>query len=159
MKITERRVFRGPNQYARFRVIRLTLDLGPLEDYPSETIPGFNDKLLEWLPSLEEHGCSYGEPGGFVRRLKEDGGTWMGHILEHMAIELQVLTGADITFGKTRGTGELGQYYVVYSYEEERVGLAAADLAMEMIHHAIPEEMRGGADVRDDLGLRREVAL
>jgi len=157
MKITERRVFRGPNQYARFRVIRLILDLGPLEDYPSETIPGFNDKLLEWLPSLEEHGCSYGEPGGFIRRLKEDGGTWMGHILEHMAIELQVLTGADITFGKTRGTGELGQYYVVYSYEEERVGLAAADLALEMIHHAIPEEMRGGAEVRDDFNFEEEL--
>ena len=157
MQIVERRVYRGPNQYARFKVIRMTLDLGPLEDYPSATIPGFTDQLLEWLPTLHEHGCSYGEPGGFVRRLREDDGTWMGHILEHVAIELQALTGAGVTFGKTRGTGQSGQYHVVYSYEEERVGLAAADLAMEMIHHAIPEALRGDAKVRDDFNFEEEL--
>lgn len=157
MQIVERRVYRGPNQYARFKVIRMTLDLGPLEDYPSATIPGFTDQLLDWLPTLHEHGCSYGEPGGFVRRLREDDGTWMGHILEHVAIELQALTGAGVTFGKTRGTGQSGQYHVVYSYEEERVGLAAADLAMEMIHHAIPEALRGDAKVRDDFNFEEEL--
>ncbi|MBM65887.1 MAG: cyanophycin synthetase [Myxococcales bacterium] len=157
MDIVERRVFRGPNHYARFRVIRLTLDLGPLEDYPSATIPNFNAQLLAWMPSLNEHGCSYGEPGGFVRRLQEDGGTWMGHILEHMAIELQGLTGAGVTFGKTRGTGLDGQYHVVYSYEEERVGLAAADLAVEMIHQAIPEALRGGAKIRSDFNYEEEL--
>ncbi len=157
MDIVERRVFRGPNHYALFRVIRLTLNLGPLEQYPSATIPGFNDQLLAWLPSLNEHGCSYGEQGGFVRRLREDEGTWMGHILEHMAIELQGLTGAGVTFGKTRGTGLDGQYHVIYSYEEEQVGLAAAELAVEMIHQAIPESLRGGAEIRSDFNFEEEL--
>ena len=92
-----------------------------------------------------------------MRRLREDDGTWMGHILEHVAIELQALTGAGVTFGKTRGTGQSGQYHVVYSYEEERAGLAAADLAMEMIHHAIPEALRGDAKVRDDFNFEEEL--
>jgi cyanophycin synthetase len=157
MDIIDRRVFRGPNLYARFRVIRLTVELGPLEDHPSGSIAGFNEKILQWMPSLAEHGCSYGEPGGFVRRLGEDGGTWMGHILEHMAIELQRLTGADISFGKTRGTGRDGQYDVVFSYEEERVGLAAADLALQMIHQAIPEALCGGATVQSEFNFEEEL--
>ena len=89
MKLVERRVYRGPNFYAHFPVIRLTLDLETLEEWPSARIPGFVDGLVQAVPSLAEHGCSYGEPGGFLRRLREDGGTWMGHIIEHVAIELQ----------------------------------------------------------------------
>ena len=143
MEILERRIFRGPSLYAHFPVIRLTVDLGPLEISPSAKIPGFNEKLLNYLPGLAEHGCSYGEPGGFVRRLSEDGGTWMGHILEHLAIELQHLSGANVTFGKTRSTGTDGEYHVVYSFEEEKVGMAAAELALKMIHHSIPEELCG----------------
>ena len=121
MRITETRVFRGPNLYAHFPVIRLTLELGDLEARPSATIEGFPGRLLDCLPSLAEHGCSYGEPGGFVRRLTEDEGTWFGHILEHVAIELQQLAGAKVTFGKTRGTRTEGEYHVIYAYEEERV--------------------------------------
>ena len=157
MNVTERRVYRGPNLYAHFPVIRLTVQLGPLERFPSATIDGFTDRLLVDMPSLNEHGCSHGTTGGFVRRLREDGGTWMGHIFEHMTIELQCLAGAQVTFGKTRGTGTEGEYHVVYSYEEERVGLAAADLALEMIHQYIPESMRGDVKIREDFNYKDEL--
>ena len=95
MKILETSVFRGPSIYALFPVIRHVVDLGVLEDWPSAKLgDGFIDGLLEALPGLHDHGCSYGEPGGFVRRLREDGGTWLGHVWEHMAIELQNVAGA-----------------------------------------------------------------
>ena len=100
MKITEKRVYRGPSLYAHSPVIRLTLDLGELERYPSATIAGFNEGLVEALPSLQEHTCSYGVEGGFLRRLREGEGTWLGHVLEHIAIELQQLAGASVTFGE-----------------------------------------------------------
>ncbi|MDP7038736.1 MAG: cyanophycin synthetase [Myxococcota bacterium] len=139
MKIIEKRIYRGPNLYAHFPVIRLTLNLGELEKWPSAKVPGFNDKLIAALPSLKEHTCSYGTPGGFIRRLTENDGTWMGHILEHIAIEVQQLAGAKVTFGKTRSTGETGIYHVVYAYEEERVGMAAMELAMRLIGHLLRE--------------------
>src|SRR5690349_20003724 len=101
MRILEQRVYAGPNVYASVKVIRMTLDLGPLEERPSATIPGFVDALLTRIPSLDQHGCSYGEPGGFVRRLREDGGTWLGHVMEHVEIQLQNFAGAKVTFGKT----------------------------------------------------------
>ncbi len=129
MKILERRVYRGPNQYALFPVMRLSVDLGALEAWPSAKLDGFNAALLAALPGLDQHTCSYGEPGGFVRRLTEDDGTWLGHVLEHVAIELEQLAGAKVTFGKTRSSGVDGQYHVIYEYEEERVGEAAGDLA------------------------------
>jgi len=92
MKIIDRSVYVGPSLYAHFPVIRLDVDLGPLEEWPTGRLgPQFIDGLLAALPGLVEHGCSYGEPGGFVRRLTEDEGTWMGHILEHVAIELQAI--------------------------------------------------------------------
>src|SRR6185295_13838751 len=99
--------------------------------------------LLELIPSLWQHGCSYGEDGGFPRRMKEDEGTWLGHVLEHVAIELQVLAGTPVTFGKTRGHDlPEGQYHVVYSYVEEEVGLAAGDLALRILRHLLPAERR-----------------
>src|SRR5689334_4639605 len=109
MQILERRTYRGPSLYAHFPVMRLTIDLGPLEEWPTGRIPGFADKLLHFLPSLKEHTCSYSEAGGFVRRMTEGEGTWLGHVLEHVAIELQQRTGAKVTFGKTRGAGPAGQ--------------------------------------------------
>lgn len=142
MELTERRVYRGPSLYAHFPVMRLTVDLGPLEDWPSAKIPGFVDGLLEAMPSLRSHTCSYETAGGFVRRLSEDGGTWLGHVLEHVAIELQQLTGANVVFGKTRSAGPAGVYHVVFEFEEERVGEAAADLAIELLHHLLPEDLR-----------------
>ena len=143
MKILETKVYRGPNLYSRRPMIRFLLDLGELEEYPTVELPGFSDRLLELIPTLWQHGCSYGEDGGFVRRMKEDEGTWLGHVLEHIAIELQCLVGTPVSFGKTRGEGlPKGQYYVVYSYIEEAVGLAAGDLALRIIRHLLPPERK-----------------
>ncbi|RPH54161.1 ATP-grasp domain-containing protein [bacterium] len=142
MKILETRVYRGPNLYARWPVVRLRVDLGELEELPTGRLPGFTDRLLEMIPSLGQHGCSHGEDGGFVRRMKEDEGTWLGHVLEHIALELQTLAGTPVSFGKTRRHNlPRGQYHVVYSYIEEVVGLEAADLALDVIHHLLPAEL------------------
>ena len=143
MKVLDTSVYYGPNIYALFPMIRHTVDLGPLEEWPSGRLgPAFVDPLLEALPGLHEHGCSYGEPGGFVRRLREDDGTWMGHVLEHCAIELQNVAGADVSFGKTRSTGEHGVYTMVYEYEHEDVGLEAGELALKLLHSLLPSERK-----------------
>ena len=124
MRVLSTSVYLGPSLYARFPVIRFTLALDALEEWPSVKLgEDFIQGLLSRLPGLEEHGCSYREPGGFVRRLREDDGTWMGHILEHASIELQNVAGAEVSFGKTRGAGPLGHYNMVYEYEERDVGL------------------------------------
>ncbi|HEY6321936.1 MAG TPA: cyanophycin synthetase [Thermoanaerobaculia bacterium] len=141
MKILETRVYRGPNLYALGPVIRLRVDLGELEAYPTLRLPGFNERLLELMPTLHEHSCSYGEPGGFVRRLREDEGTWLGHVLEHVAIELQCLAGTPVTYGKTRSEAlPTGQYHVIYSFAEEAVGTAAGTLGLAVIRHLLPPE-------------------
>ncbi|HRV81143.1 MAG TPA: cyanophycin synthetase, partial [Planctomycetota bacterium] len=143
MKILSKSVYVGPNHYALFRVIKLTVDLGELEQWPTARLgQAFVDALLERLPGLRSHGCSYGEPGGFVRRLGEDEGTWLGHVLEHVAIELQNIAGGDVTFGKTRGNGIPGQYTVVFEYEQDEVGLEAAHLALDLLHNLLPPELR-----------------
>jgi cyanophycin synthetase len=142
VKILERSVYLGPSLYAHFRIIRLLVDLGVLEEWPTTRLgEPFVEPLLEMLPGLHEHGCSYREPGGFVRRLREGEGTWMGHVLEHVAIELQNIAGAKVTFGKTRGTGESGHYNVVYEYEHDEVGLEAGRLALRLLHHLLPDEL------------------
>ncbi|HKH48051.1 MAG TPA: cyanophycin synthetase [Thermoanaerobaculia bacterium] len=141
MKIVDTRVYRGPNLYALRKVIRLLVDLGELEDYPTGRLPGFVDRLLTLVPTLQEHTCSYDEPGGFVRRMTEDEGTWLGHVLEHVAIELQCLAGTPVSYGKTRSRDlPRGQYHVLYSYEEESVGLRAGELGLELILHLLPPE-------------------
>jgi cyanophycin synthetase len=147
MKILDTRVYRGPNLYALRPVIRLRVDLGELEDYPTRKLPGFVDRLLAAMPTLREHTCSYEEPGGFVRRMTEDEGTWLGHVLEHVAIELQCLAGTPVTYGKTRSHGlPTGQYHVIYSYEEESVGLRAGELGLALIRHLLPPERAASAD-------------
>ena len=103
MRFVDRRVYHGPNVYALYPVARFTLDLGPMETRPSSSIPGFTDGLLALVPSLSEHCCCFTDAGGFVRRVRE--GTWMGHVLEHVAIALTNLAGVRVSFGKTRGTG------------------------------------------------------
>ncbi len=142
MKILETTVFRGPNVYALFPVIRHVVDIGVLEDWPSAKLgEDFIEPLLDALPGLQEHGCSYREPGGFIRRLREDEGTWMAHIWEHVSIELQNVAGAEVTFGRTRGAGETGVYNMVFQYEEEQVGLRASQLALELIRHLLPDDL------------------
>lgn len=141
MRVLETGVYRGPNPYGYRPTIRFKLDLGTLEHYPTSLLPGFTNALLDLIPTLTEHGCSLGEPGGFVRRLKE--GTWLAHVVEHVAIELQCLAGTPVTYGKTRGTGEPGVYNLVFSYLEERVGLLAGWLALRTVNSLLPAELRG----------------
>ncbi|MDB4888566.1 MAG: cphA [Gemmatimonadetes bacterium] len=159
MEILERSTYVGPSHYAHFPVIRLELDLGVLEQWPTGKLgEGFVNSLLEALPGLREHGCSYGEPGGFVRRMTEDEGTWLGHVLEHMAIELQNVAGVKVTFGKTRETTRPGVYDVVFEYEQEDVGIEAADVALELLHYLLPRDLRppGHLDDTFDLVARRD---
>ena len=103
LRILETRVLRGPNYWAREPVVRMLVDLGVLEQFPSDKIPGFNDALIALLPTLEDHACSLGRRGGFITRLKE--GTWAGHVAEHIALEFQILAGTDVRHGKTRAAG------------------------------------------------------
>ena len=161
MEILERSVYVGPSHYAHFPVIRLVLDLGALEAWPTRRLgDGFIDALLTALPGLREHGCSYGVPGGFVRRMTEDEGTWLGHVLEHVAIELQNESGVKVTFGKTRGTDRPGVYDVVFEYEQEDVGLEAAEVALDLLHHLLPVELQpAGASAAFDLGERRDAFI
>ncbi|HMB93283.1 MAG TPA: cyanophycin synthetase [Rhodothermales bacterium] len=147
MKILSTNVYVGPNQYARFPVIRHVLDLGILEQWPTMKLgQDFVDNLLERLPGLHEHGCSYGVPGGFVRRMTEDEGTWMGHVMEHVAIELQNVAGSDVTFGKTRSNGEAGQYNMVFEYHQREVGLEASRLARALLLNLLPDDLKAQLD-------------
>ena len=143
MRILERSIYVGPSLYAHFPVIRLELDLGALEEWPTTRLgTAFTDGLLAALPGLHEHGCSYGEAGGFTRRMTEGEGTWLGHVLEHVAIELQNVAGIRVTFGKTRGTDRPGVYGVVFEYEHKDEGLEAAELAIRLIDSLLPAALR-----------------
>jgi cyanophycin synthetase len=143
MKFTNTSVYRGPNVYALFPVIRHTVDLGELEEWPTARLGGeFIDRLVESLPGLAEHGCSYGEPGGLLRRMREDEGTWLGHVLEHVVLELQNAAGSDVSFGKTRSTGQPGEYDMVYEYETEFSGLEASRLGLDLMHSLLPSKLR-----------------
>ena len=157
MKITATSVYVGPNIYALFPVIRHTLDLGVLEEWPTGRLGApFIDALLDRLPGLKEHGCSYGEPGGFLRRLKEEEGTWLGHVMEHAAIELQNMAGAQVTFGKTRTAGTPGHYHMVYEYEQAEVGLEAGQLALALIHHLLPPDLQPESAAKFDFPQQRD---
>ncbi|MGY8794526.1 MAG: cyanophycin synthetase, partial [Woeseiales bacterium] len=144
MKILSTNVYVGPNVYAHFPVIRHVLDLGVLEEWPTGRLgDAFIAPLLEFLPGLHEHGCSYKETGGFVRRLREDEGTWLGHVMEHIAIELQNVAGSPVTFGRTRSIdGETGHYNMVFQYLDAEVGREAGRLALDLIHSLLPDEVR-----------------
>ncbi len=135
LEVRETTIYRGANIWARMPAILYVLDLGELENRPTNKIPGFYEHLTELIPSLYDHGCSIGKPGGFLQRMRE--GTWMGHVLEHVALELQNLAGASVVRGKTRSTGEKGVYNVVFQYDQEDVGLAAGMLALRVLNHLI----------------------
>src|SRR5215204_4661824 len=135
IEIRATKTYRGPSIWARAPVIHLSLDIGELEDRPTNTIPGFYERLTELIPSLYDHECSLGHPGGFLERLRE--GTLAGHVVEHVALELQNLAGVEVNRGKTRGTDKPGVYDVVYAYTQEDVGLAAGKLAVRLINHLI----------------------
>ncbi|MHC5027687.1 MAG: cyanophycin synthetase [Planctomycetota bacterium] len=135
MKILAIRALRGPSIYHNKPCVLMRLDLEAMEQRPSDTIDGFRERLEALLPTLFEHRCSVGEPGGFLQRVSE--GTWMGHIIEHVAIELQCLAAMEVGYGKTRGTAIEGVYNVVYRYVEEHCGLYAGEKAFELIEHLI----------------------
>ena len=135
LRIVETRVFRGPNYWNYDPAIKLVVDLGILEHFPTNTIPGFSEALLEMLPGVGQHTCGTGRVGGFTDRLHE--GTWVGHVAEHIALQLQREAGTEVGRGKTRGTGEPGLYHVVYSYAEEGVGVAAGKLAVRLVNHLV----------------------
>jgi cyanophycin synthetase len=136
LKILSSRVYRGPNVWHDEPVIQLVVDLGVLEDFPTNLIPGFADALVQKLPGLVNHSCSRGKKGGFVERLHE--GTWLGHVAEHVALQLQQAVGHDMRRGKTRQLkGVRGRYNVIYAYSDESVGLAAGQLAVKLVNSLI----------------------
>jgi len=131
MKILSINVLRGPNIWSisRKKLIQMRLDLEEMEEYPSDKVDGFSERLESMFPRMVEHRCSVGEKGGFFLRVKE--GTWMGHIAEHVALEIQTLAGMFSGYGRTRSTKTKGVYNVVFNYVEEEVGLYAAKAALE----------------------------
>jgi cyanophycin synthetase len=135
LRILELQTFRGPNYWSYEPAIRMLVNLGSLENWPSNSLPGFTERLLDLLPGLADHSCSLGRPGGFVERMND--GTWLGHVSEHVALELQRESGAHIPRGKTRSAGKTGQYNVIFGYSEERVGQAAGRLAVRLVNHLV----------------------
>jgi len=151
MRILDRSVYVGPSLYARFPVIRLELELGELEAWPTGRLgEHFIGALAAALPGLAEHGCSYREPGGFLRRMREGEGTWLGHVLEHVAIELQNIAGEEVTFGKTRAAGAAGVYTVVYEYAQRDEGIAAGELGLRLLLSLLPAQLRSADAVPAD---------
>jgi cyanophycin synthetase len=148
MTIAEIKVLRGPNYWSvrRPKLIQMKLDLEEMEEKPTNHIHGFRERLEQMFPSMIEHRCSVGERGGFFQRVEE--GTWMGHVIEHIALELQTLAGMDTGFGRTRGTGKDGEYYVVFSYMEEDAGVYAARAAVR-ITQALADNIE--YDLEDDI--------
>ena len=154
MKIREINAMRGPNYWSvrRHKLIVLVLDLEDMEERPSNLIDGFAARLEAMFPTMYEHRCSEGVPGGFFHRVEE--GTWMGHIIEHIALEIQTLADMDTGFGRTRGYGEKGVYNVVFSYIEESVGRYAAKAAVRICEALIAGEEY---NMEDDIQEMREL--
>lgn len=132
MIIEKIQVLRGPNIWSirREKLIQMRLNLGELEQLPTNKIPGFAERMEALLPSLYNHRCSPGEPGGFFQRVET--GTWMGHVIEHIALEIQTMAGMYCGYGRTRETKTLGTYNVVFNYKEEKVGVFAANAAVKI---------------------------
>lgn len=141
IKINELQVFSGPNIYSRRPVMRMTIDIGEYGSIPTKDIPKFNDRLLRLFPGLETNCCGLGYPGGFVDRLRE--GTYLGHVLEHVILEMQYSLGYDVSYGKTRTIVEPSLYYLVYAFQNEVCGLECSKVAVFILNHLI-----GGNDIR-----------
>ncbi|MEO8403301.1 MAG: cyanophycin synthetase [Chitinophagaceae bacterium] len=155
MRIVEIKVLRGPNYWSvrRPKLIQMKLDLEETEQLPTDKIPGFRQRLEKLLPTLQEHRCSEGVPGGFFSRVEE--GTWMGHVIEHIALEIQTLAGMDCGFGRTRSTGERdGIYHVVFDYLEEDAGVYAARAAFRIAQALIDDVPY---DLEPDIQRMREI--
>lgn len=160
MKILEIKVLKGPNYWSvrRNKLIQMKLDLEDMETRPTNSIEGFRQRLEALFPTLYDHRCSEGEPGGFFKRVDE--GTWMGHVIEHVALELQTISGMDTGFGRTRSAGEHGVYYVVFSYMEEDAGVYAARASVNIVqalvdnvHYDITPDIQQLREIREDTRL------
>lgn len=154
MKIEEIKILRGPNYWSvrRPKLIQMKLDLEELEQKPTNTIEGFRERLENLFPSMYSHRCSVGKPGGFFQRVDE--GTWMGHVIEHIALELQTLAGMNCGFGRTRGTGKEGEYYVVFNYMEEDAGVYAAKASVRIAQSLVDGS---SYDLSEDIQRLREI--
>ncbi len=154
MKIIDVKALRGPNYWSNYRkkLIIMKLDLEELEELPTNKIKGFSQRLEGLFPSMYSHRCSKNHKGGFFERVKE--GTWMGHVIEHIALEIQTLAGMECGYGRTRGTGQVGMYHVVFSYMEESVGIYAAKASVK-----IAEALIDGTeyDLENDIKVMREM--
>lgn len=154
MQILDIKVMRGPNYWSirRHKLIQMRLDLEDMEQKPTNKIPGFRERLEKLFPTMYGHRCSIGTPGGFFKRVED--GTWMGHVIEHIALELQTLAGMFCGFGRTRGTGKDGVYNVVFSYMEEKAGVYTAKAAVR-----IAEALIAGNDydLAEDIQNLREI--
>src|SRR5215210_958832 len=160
MKIVETKVLRGPNYWSigRSKLIQMRLDLEEMEQKPTNEIAGFRERLEKLIPSLFSHRCSEGVPGGFFKRVEE--GTWMGHVIEHIALELQTVAGMNTGFGRTRGTCKEGEYLVVYSYMEEDAGVFAGEVAVRVaqaladgVEYNLEADIQTLREIREDTRL------
>ena len=160
MKILEIKTMAGPNYWSvnRHKLIVMLLDLEEMEQKPTDKIPGFLERLSAFMPTLYEHRCSEGVPGGFFERVKE--GTWMGHVIEHIALELQTLAGMDTGFGRTRETKEPGVYHVVFSYQEAKAGIYTAKASVKIaqaLTDGLPYDLE--ADIQNLREIREDERL
>ncbi len=160
MKIVDIKVLKGPNYWSirRGKLIQMRLDLEEMEQRPTNSIEGFSERIEKLLPSMYEHRCSENAKGGFFLRVKD--GTWMGHVIEHIALELQTLAGMDCGFGRTRGTGSEGEYFVVFDYMEEEAGKYAARAAVNVaqalidgVDYSLDEDIQKLREIREDTRL------
>lgn len=161
MKILEIKVLKGPNYWSirRPKLIQMKIDLEEMEQRPTDSIEGFRQRLETLLPTLYEHRCSEDAPGGFFSRV--DKGTWMGHVIEHVALEIQTLAGMDCGFGRTRSTGEReGIYYVIFDYMEEDAGVYAAKAAVRITQalidgtdYSLDEDIQEMREIREETRL------
>ena len=154
MKIVEIKILKGPNYWSvrRPKLIQMKLDLEELEQQPTNKIDGFKERLEKMFPSMIEHRCSIGTRGGFFERVTE--GTWMGHVIEHIALEIQTLAGMETGFGRTRGTGKEGEYFVCFNYTEEDAGIYAAKAAVAIAQSLIDNSTYA---LSDDIMRLREI--
>src|SRR5688500_2491668 len=158
LRVTRIRALKGPNYWRLSPVIACDVHLGELENVTSADIPGFSQRLVDYLPTLREHPCSKGEAGGFVERLTE--GTHLPHILEHVSLELQTLAGSDVSFGRVVQSGDPGVRWVIVEYEEEEVGVECMRQAIRIVCACISGETLDIQALTEDLrGLYEDVRL
>ena len=156
MRIADIKIMSGPNYWSiqRHKLIVMLLDLEELESLPTNAITGFYERLVALIPSLSSHLCTEGVAGGFLNRVKE--GTWMGHVVEHIALEIQSLAGMDTCFGRTVETDKKGLYHIVFSHEEARAGKYAAKAAVRIAEFLIKGE---NYDLESDIKTLKQIAV